>query len=145
MYRKHAGRSTDELPYRANLGVIGSYINVLISVIALMAQFYVALYPIGGPNLDPTAFFQSYLAGPFLVFLYFIWKIWSWFKRPEDRPMWVPLDKIDIWTGMRPELLAVIGPDASEEARRGSIQETVEERKNRTTGQKIMNVIHNII
>ena len=59
--------------------------------------------------------------------------------------MWVPLDKIDIWTGMRPELLAVIGPDASEEARRGSIQETVEERKNRTTGQKIMNVIHNII
>ena len=145
MHRKANGHSADELPYKANLGVVGSYINVFITVIALMASFYVALYPIGGPYLDPELFFQAYLAAPFLIFLYFIWKIYSWFKRPEDRPMWVPLHKIDIYSGMREELLAVCGPNASEEARRGSIQERVEERRNRTAKDKIMAVVRNII
>jgi amino acid transporter len=94
---------------------------LLINVLSLIAQFYVALYPVGGPNLDPTAFFQAYLAGPFLIFLYFVWKIYSWFKRPSDRPLWVSIKNIDIYTGMRDNQLSISGPSVSPEERRASI------------------------
>jgi amino acid transporter len=99
--RKANGRSLDELPYKAAFGIWGSYFVVLITVLALLAQFYVALYPVGGPNLDPTTWFQAYLAGPLLVFLYLVWKVYSWFVRPADRPLWVKTSDIDILSGMR--------------------------------------------
>ena len=51
----------DELPYKAAFGIWGSYVCLLINVIALMAQFYVALYPVGGPYLDAKTFFELYL------------------------------------------------------------------------------------
>jgi amino acid transporter len=78
---------------------------LLINVLALVAQFYVALYPVEGPYLDPTNFFQAYLAGPFLLALYLIWKVYSWFVRPQDRPLYVKIKDIDIYTGMRQEQL----------------------------------------
>ena len=74
---------------------------MLITVLALLAQFYVALYPVGGGNLDPTTWFQAYLAGPLLVFLYLVWKVYSWFVRPADRPLFVRTRDIDILSGMR--------------------------------------------
>ncbi|RQM04704.1 hypothetical protein DH86_00003671, partial [Scytalidium sp. 3C] len=95
------GHSLDELPFRAAFGVWGSYVCLLINIIALMAQFYVALYPIGGPNLNANLFFQLYLAGPLLIFLYFCWKVYSWFARPADRPLFIRTKDIDIYTGMR--------------------------------------------
>jgi amino acid transporter len=51
--------------------------------------------------LDPTTWFQAYLAGPLLVFLYLVWKAYSWFVRPADRPLWIKTSNIDILTGMR--------------------------------------------
>lgn len=91
----------DELPYKAAFGVWGSYLVMLVSVIALLAQFYVALYPPGSTYLDPTNFFQAYLAGPLLIFLYLVWKVYSWIVRPADRPLFVRTRDIDIHTGMR--------------------------------------------
>lgn len=74
---------------------------MLITVLALLAQFYVALYPVGGDdNLDPTTWFQDYLAGPLLVFLYLVWKVYSWFVRPADRPLFIRTKDIDIYSGM---------------------------------------------
>ncbi|KAG9683725.1 AAT family amino acid transporter, partial [Aureobasidium melanogenum] len=97
---KHNGHSLDELPYQASAGLWGSYFVILISVIALMAQFYVALYPVGGGNLDATTWFQDYLAGPLLVFLYLVWKVYSWFVQPADRPLFIRTKDIDIYSGM---------------------------------------------
>lgn len=95
-----------------------------------MAQFYVALYPVGGPNLDATTFFQLYLAGPLLIFLYLVWKIYSWFVRPGDRPLWIKLKDIDIYTGMREGQRNLIsGAGITDEQRRASILEMQEERK----------------
>lgn len=99
--RKYNGRSLDELPYKASAGVWGSYFVILITVLALLAQFYTALYPVGGPNLDASTWFQLYLAGPLLVFLYLVWKVYSWFVRPADRPLFVRTRDIDILSGMR--------------------------------------------
>jgi yeast amino acid transporter len=89
--------------------------------LCLAAQFYVALWPVGGPNLNPTNFFQDYLAGPFLLVLYLGWKTWSWFTIPEHRPLYVKISDIDIYTGMREEQLEVSGADVTPERRRESV------------------------
>jgi amino acid transporter len=89
--------------------------------LCLAAQFYVALWPVDGPNLNPTNFFQDYLAGPFIVFLYAIWKIYSWFMVPKHRPLYVKIKDIDIYTGMREEQLEISGVQADPEYRRQSI------------------------
>ncbi len=98
--------------------------------ICLAAQFYVALYPVGGPYLNAELFFQLYLAGPFLVFLYIVWKTYSFFKVPSHRRMYVPIKDIDIYTGMREVQADLIsGLHVSEEQRRQSILELKEERQ----------------
>lgn len=116
---------------------------MIINVLCLIAQFYVALYPVGGPNLDPATFFELYLAGPFLLFLYLFWKVYSWFVRPEDRPLYVKIKDIDIYTGMRDLQLAVSGADISEEQRRQSIAQLHGEKKTGVKA-KVMGVLGNI-
>jgi len=115
------GHSVDELPFRAAFGIYGSYVCAIMNFLCLAAQFYVALYPVGGPNLNSTIFFQDYLAGPFIIFLYAIWKIYSWFYHPNHRPLYVKIKDIDIYTGMREEQLAISGANADPEYRRQSI------------------------
>lgn len=104
-------------------------------MLALIAQFYVALYPVGGPYLDPTDFFQAYLAGPFVVVLYLGWKIYSWFVVPEHRPFYVKLRDIDIYTGMREAQRNMIsGEGVTDDQRRASIQEMQDEKKKTPMG-----------
>lgn len=110
-----------------------------------MGQFYVALYPVGGPNLDPKTFFQAYLAGPFLLFLYFMWKGYSWFYRPEDRPLYVKIKDIDIYSGMRPNQAAISGADVPEETRRQSVAQLHEGEKKPGPKDYVMRVVRNII
>ena len=73
--------------------------------------------------MDPKTFFELYLAGPFLIFLYAMWKVYSWFVRPSDRPLYVKIKDIDIYTGMRETQLSVSGADVPEEQRRASVAE----------------------
>ena len=74
---------------------------MLINVLALIASFYTSLYPVGGPYLVAETFFINYLAGPLLIFLYACWKIYSWFKVPAHRPLYIKIKDIDIYSGMR--------------------------------------------
>jgi amino acid transporter len=48
---KRAGHSTDELPYRAAFGVLGSWLGIFLNFICLLAQVYVALYVSADPRL----------------------------------------------------------------------------------------------
>jgi amino acid transporter len=98
--------------------------------ICLAAQFYVALWPVGGPNLNATIFFQDYLAGPFLLFLYVGWKLYSWFMVPEHRPLYVKIKDIDIYSGMRQEQYDFVsGPGVTADQKMQSIKEVKEENK----------------
>lgn len=142
---KVQGHSLDELPFRAAFGVWGSYVCLLINIIALMAQFYVALYPVGGPNLDANTFFQLYLAGPLLIFLFVLWKVYSWFYKPEDRPLFIRAKDIDLYTGMRESQRYISGHDVPEDQRRASIQSLQEENKKKGAKDYIMAGIRNII
>ncbi|KAM0799394.1 AAT family amino acid transporter [Usnea florida] len=125
------GHSVDELPFKAAFGVWGSYVCLLINILALMGQFYVALYPVGGGNLNANTFFTDYLAGPLFIFLYLCWKVYSWVFRPVDRPLFIRTKDIDIYTGMRDTQNIISGVGISEEQRRASILEIQDEtRKN---------------
>jgi amino acid transporter len=117
---------------------------LIINILCLIAQFYVALYPVGGPNLDPKTFFELYLAGPFLIALYFIWKIYSWFARPSDRPLWVSIRDIDIYTGMRDTQLSISGADVPEDVRRASVTEMMAGEKKKGPKDYVMGVVRNI-
>jgi len=139
------GHSLDELPFRAAFGVWGSWVCLLINVIALMAQFYVALYPVGGGSLNANTFFQLYLAGPLFIFLYLCWKIYSWFVRPGDRPLFIRTKDIDIYTGMRDTQNMISGAGVPEEQRRASIMEMQDEKRKRGVKDHVMAVIRNII
>ena len=120
---------------------------MLINLVALLAQFYVALYPVGPSSgyLNAESFFISYLAGPLLVFLYLVWKIYSWFVRPADRPLYVKIKDIDIYTGMRDVQAAISGPGVPDEQRRASIQELQQETKKKTPMDYVKATVRSLI
>jgi amino acid transporter len=118
---------------------------LVVNVLCLIAQFYVALYPVGGPDLDPKTFFELYLAGPFLIALYVIWKVYSWFVRPEDRPLYVKIKDIDIYTGMRETQLSISGADVPEGQRRASVAEMLGAEKKKGPKDYVMGMVRSII
>lgn len=93
-----AGRTLDEIPYRAQFGVWGSAVGLALNIICLMASFYAALFPLGG-DPDPEYFFQQYLAAPLILALYLFWKLWS-----RDWSLFVRARNMDVTTGLREDL-----------------------------------------
>ncbi|GME84303.1 unnamed protein product [Ambrosiozyma monospora] len=92
---KSQGRSTDELVYTSQTGLFGSYLALILCILIFIAQFWIALFPIGkSPN--PTDFFQAYLTAPVWIFFYLIYM----FYKREFRP-WIPLKDLDIDEGRR--------------------------------------------
>lgn len=60
------GHTIEELPFKAPLGVWGSIYGGVFNMLVLIANFYVAVWPIGEkPNAN--AFFLSYLAAPIIL------------------------------------------------------------------------------
>lgn len=130
MRRKYQGHSLDELPFKAAFGVTGSYICAVMNFLCLAAQFYVALWPVGGPNYNVVDFFQAYLAAPFILVLYIMWKAYSFFAVPEHRPLYVKIKDIDVYTGMREGQVELIsGVHLNPEERKESIIELQQERR----------------
>lgn len=96
---KAAGYTTDQLPYKAAMGVVGSWCGFVINWIAIIATFYVSLFPVGGkPNA--MAFFQSYLAGPVAIAFYVGWKIKIGIQTGNWRFM-VKAEDMDVTNGLR--------------------------------------------
>lgn len=69
------GRTKEDLPFAAMFGVTGSWIGLGLNIVCLIAQFYVALFPIGGKP-DAQAFFESYLAAPIVILFFVGYKIY---------------------------------------------------------------------
>lgn len=71
----------------------GSWIGLFLNILCLIAQFYIAVWPIGG---EPSAqgFFESYLAAPIILALFLSWKIWK-------RTKYVRIMDIDLQSGRR--------------------------------------------
>ncbi|KAK3683417.1 amino-acid permease inda1 [Podospora appendiculata] len=96
----HQGHTLDELPFKAAGGVYGSYVGLVLVFLVLIAQFYVAIYPINPPETSTNGFnnaegfFKVYLAMPVVILFYIIGYAWK-------RKGWLAVEKIDVDTGRR--------------------------------------------
>jgi amino acid transporter len=95
---KHQGRCLDDLAFRSQPGVTGSYIGLAINIIVLIAQFWTGFAPVGWQQNtvqeNVINFFQQYLAAPIVLCFYIGYKIW--FRTPIMR-----VGMMDLNTGMR--------------------------------------------
>jgi amino acid transporter len=90
---KVQGHTLDQLPFKSVVGVFGSYLGATFNALVLAAQFWIALFPIGG-SPDAADFFMSYLAFPVCILFYIVFKI-------VKRTSFVSASQMDIVTGRR--------------------------------------------
>lgn len=112
---KYQGHTLDELAFRSQPGVIGSYIGVIMNLLILIAQFWVGFAPVGYASMTNSElvqnWFEAYLAFPIILVFFFGWKLWyrTSFKRIQD---------IDITSGRREMNLAeILAEERAEQAK----------------------------
>ncbi|KAF2016046.1 amino acid permease [Aaosphaeria arxii CBS 175.79] len=92
------GHTLDELAFRSQPGVIGSWIGFIFNMLVLVAQFWVSILPIDYESLTTrqlvSGFFTNYLALPVTMAFYIPYKIW--FRTPIIRSY-----NMDLHTGIR--------------------------------------------
>ncbi|KAM5349655.1 hypothetical protein ACJ41O_006160 [Fusarium nematophilum] len=89
------GRSLDQIPFRACFGVAGSWIGLVLCVILLIAQVFVAICPPGKSGTGSAEdFFKACLALPVVMLFWVMGYIWK-------RTGWLSIDQIDLDTGLR--------------------------------------------
>ncbi|ODV63646.1 uncharacterized protein ASCRUDRAFT_73459 [Ascoidea rubescens DSM 1968] len=97
---KVQNRSIEELSYKSQTGIIGSYIGLVSNCLILVVQFYIALYPIGLNSTKPqiVPFLNNYLA-VLVNLLFFIGH--KLYRYIIDRKLntFVKLSEIDLDTG----------------------------------------------
>lgn len=110
----HAGHTLDELAFRSQAGLIGSWVGFLFNVLVLIAQFWTGFAPIGYGEMSAservTIFFQAYLAAPIVVIFYIFYKI---FRRTKI----MRTQEMDIRTGRREfDLKRLLADERAEKA-----------------------------
>ncbi|XBW37374.1 hypothetical protein QEN19_002954 [Hanseniaspora menglaensis] len=90
---KHNNRSLNELAFVSKTGIWGSYWGVLIIILIFIAQFWVALVPIGSNKADANNFFQNYLCVVAWLICYVGYKIYN-----KNWKFLIPINEIDIVT-----------------------------------------------
>lgn len=112
---KVQGHSLDELAFRSQPGVIGSWLGFILNALVLVAQFWTGFAPVGYEELSASAltmnFFEAYLAAPIVIAFYIPYKLYyrTPFLRARD---------MDLQTGVRELNLAELV--AEERAERAS-------------------------
>ncbi|KAG7193128.1 glyceraldehyde-3-phosphate dehydrogenase 1 [Scheffersomyces spartinae] len=89
------GRSTDEIAFTAQAGVWGSWYGFILNTVVIIAQFWIAVWPLGAaPNAE--VFFENYLSFPVILAFYLGHKIWK-----KNWKLFIRAKDIDIDTGRR--------------------------------------------
>lgn len=103
------GRNLDELSFKSPTGVWGSYWGLFMVIIMFIAQFYVALFPVGD---SPSAegFFEAYLSFPLVMAMYIGHKIYK-----RNWKIFIPAEEMDIDTGRREVDLELLKQEIAEE------------------------------
>lgn len=105
----YQGRTTDELAFKSQTGVIGSWYGVVLNTLVIVAQFWLSLFPLGeSPSV--SGFFAGYLGFVILIVFYVGHKIWrkNWilFVRTKD---------MDIDSGRRETDIEALKQELAEE------------------------------
>jgi amino acid transporter len=98
---KLGGHTLEQLPFKSQPGLIGSWLGLLLNLLVFVAQFWTGFSPEGYASMTTVElvinFFEVYLAAPIILISYVVYKIWF-------RTSWVKLSEIDVKTGMREDL-----------------------------------------
>ncbi|KZF24612.1 amino acid permease [Xylona heveae TC161] len=97
------GHSLDELAFRSQPGIVGSWIGFILNCLVLVAQFWTGFAPEGYKDMSTNDlvqnFFEGYLAAPVVIAFYIPYKLY--YKTPFMRAR-----DIDLHTGIREMNLA---------------------------------------
>lgn len=95
---KAQGHTLDELPFKSQVGVPGSWVGFIFNVLVLIAQFWVGFAPVGYASESASAlvenFFSVFLAAPIVIACYIPYKLY--FRTP-----FISTDMMDLNTGRR--------------------------------------------
>ncbi|GAW18801.1 hypothetical protein ANO14919_082830 [Xylariales sp. No.14919] len=109
---KLKGHKVSELAFRSQVGVIGSWLGLIINFLILVAQFWIGAWPVGYTMKSPTelakSFFLVYLAAPVVVLFFLGHYLWH-------RTAWVRSVDMDVDTGRRDFNLPILIAQESEE------------------------------
>jgi amino acid transporter len=108
---KVQGYSTAELGYVSKTGVLGSWYAFVINVLILFAQFWIALFPIGGSGADAENFFMNYLGVVVALAFYVARKLYE-----RNWRLFIPADEIDLIKGRKIFDADVLAQEDAEEA-----------------------------
>jgi amino acid transporter len=93
---KYHGHTLDELPFKSQPGVIGSWLGFVFNSLVFVAQFWTGFSPEGYASMTANElvvnFFEVYLAAPIILVSYIGYKLWF-------KTKFVKLSEIDISTG----------------------------------------------
>ena len=111
---KLQGRTLDQLAFKSQAGVIGSWIGFIFNVLVLIAQLWTGFAPVGyaekTPGQNASNFFEAYLAAPIVLAFYIPYKLW--YKTP-----FMKCKDMDLQTGMRELNLAeLLAEERAEQA-----------------------------
>lgn len=92
------GHSVSELAFRSQVGVLGSWLGLIINILILVAQFWIGAFPVGYTSKSPTdlakSFFLVYLAAPVVILSCLVHCFWH-------RTSYVRVADMDVDTGRR--------------------------------------------
>ncbi|KAK2861249.1 hypothetical protein FQN49_004394 [Arthroderma sp. PD_2] len=96
---KSQGHTLDEIPFKAAFGVWGSWFGLIFVGLVFIAQFYTAVWPLGGGinangTNDAKGFFKAYLAVPVVLLFW----VCAYFWKGEG---WLKLRDVDVDAGRR--------------------------------------------
>lgn len=111
---KLQGHTLDELAFKSQATVWGSWVGFIFNILILIAQFWTGFAPVGYADMTAgervQTFFEAYLAFPIVVLCYVVFKIWykTKFKRAHE---------IDVSSGRREmNLAAILAEERAEQA-----------------------------
>ena len=102
------GRDTSELTFCSQVGIYGSMLGLTLNILVLIAQFWIALFPLG-ESPDPKTFFQNYLSFPIVLVFYLGHKVIR-----KNLRVYIRAKNIDIDTGRREADLDLVRQEVQE-------------------------------
>jgi yeast amino acid transporter len=103
------GHSIKYLPFRACFGVYGSYVGLILNVLCLAAQIYLACSPVVG-TMTFASSMMDILAVPVIFGFFIVWKLCK--SRKEGG--WIQLAEMDLITGRKDNWVEAHAEDAKE-------------------------------
>jgi amino acid transporter len=108
---KHQGQSIKFLPFRACFGVYGSYLGLILNILCLVAQIYIACSPVIG-SMTWSSLIMDILAIPVIFAFYTIWKV----CKSKREGGWIGLAEMDLITGRKDNLVEAHAEEMKERA-----------------------------